>query len=183
MKTSRVIILSDSWRAFVKGSALVLTAERWERWPYQLLEKQAVLSTSEGGSERACHLLPWRFYTCPRTCQLIVKMQLLNREKVPGLIMLVPFSSCADARGLISVKKKLDIQKINKMMHCLRRYFNDCYHTFPQFHAHALRVNIAVIICAAFLTVGSATMTTTARTTRMKGTVVRGSLLVVVTKK
>lgn len=46
-----------------------------------------------------------------------------------------------------------------------------------QFHARALRVNIAVIICAAFLTVGSATMTTTARTTRMKGTVVRGSLL------
>lgn len=46
-----------------------------------------------------------------------------------------------------------------------------------QFHARALRVNIAAIICAAFLTVGSATMTTTARTTRMKGTVVRGSLL------
>lgn len=47
-------------RAFVKGSVLALTAEHWERWPYQLLEKQAVLSLSEGGSERVCHPLPWR---------------------------------------------------------------------------------------------------------------------------
>lgn len=63
------------------------------------------------------------------------------------------------------------------MMPCWRRRFNDYYPTFPQFHARALKVNIAVIICAAFLTDGSATMTTIARTTRMKGTVVRGSPL------
>ncbi|TWW80779.1 Low-density lipoprotein receptor-related protein 2 [Takifugu flavidus] len=46
-------------------------------------------------------------------------------------------------------------------------------------HARALRANIAVIICAAFLTAGSVTMTTTARTTRMKGTVSCGLVTLV----
>lgn len=38
---------------------------------------------------------------CARTCQLIMKMRLLNREKGPGPIMLVPLSSCTDAEGLV----------------------------------------------------------------------------------
>lgn len=44
----------------------------------------------------------------------------------------------------------------------------------PQRHARARRASFAVTTCAAFLTAGSATMTTTARTTRMKGTAVSG---------
>lgn len=55
--------------------------------------------------------------------------------------------------------------------------FNLCFHVFPQLHARARRASFVVIICAAFLTVGSVTMTTTVRTTRMKGTVVSGGSL------
>lgn len=52
-----------------------------------------------------------------------------------------------------------------------------CFRVFAQRHARAQRVSFAVTICAAFPTVGSVTMTTTVRTTRMKGTVVSGGSL------
>lgn len=48
---------------------------------------------------------------------------------------------------------------------------------FLQPHARAQRASFVVIIYAAFPTVGSVTMTTTVRTTRMKGTVVSGGSL------
>lgn len=55
--------------------------------------------------------------------------------------------------------------------------FNLCSHVSPQLHVRAQRASFVAIICAAFLTVGSVTMTTTVRTTQMKGTVVSGGSL------
>lgn len=52
-------------------------------------------------------------------------------------------------------------------------------HLVPlQARVHVRRASFAAIISTAFPTVGSATMTTTARTTRMKGTVVSGAVFV-----
>lgn len=52
-----------------------------------------------------------------------------------------------------------------------------CFPVLPQHHVRARRASFAVTICAAFLTAGSVTMTTTVRTTRMKGIVVSGGSL------